>query len=174
MSSNQADEFTGFSSDGPQYLTFKLGHEEYGIEILQVQEIKGHMSITLIPNSPKYVKGAINLRGTIIPVIDLRARFGMEELPYGKYSVIIVAKVEERTVGMLVDAVSDVLNTGNKPLAQPPDLGAAVDTSLIRGVFEQQDKLVMILELDKLLTFDAEKLRLESEAVVSNEQVAAQ
>src|SRR5271154_1024816 len=103
-------ETTGYAADLDQYLTFTLGAEEYGIEILKVQEIKGYSAITHIPNAPPHVKGVMNLRGTVVPVVDLRARFGMEAVEYSKFTVIIVVMVGEKIAGVVVDAVSDVLN----------------------------------------------------------------
>src|ERR1700689_2004331 len=104
-----AGSHIAYSADLKQYLTFTLGREEYGIEILKVQEIKGYSAITPIPNTPAHVKGVMNLRGTVIPVVDLRSKFAMEAVEYTKFTVIIVASVGEKIVGIVVDAVSDVL-----------------------------------------------------------------
>jgi purine-binding chemotaxis protein CheW len=99
-----------FATDGNQYLTFTLGQEEYGVEILQVQEIKGYSAITPIPNTPPYIKGMMNLRGTIIPVLDLRAKFDLAATEYNQFTVIIVMRVGAKVMGVIVGAVSDVLN----------------------------------------------------------------
>src|SRR5262245_63684784 len=101
---------SGFTADGNQFLTFRLQEEEYGIEILRVQEIKGFSRITPIPNTPSYIKGAMNLRGTVVPIVDLRCKFGMPEAEYNQFTVIIVVTVGKKIVGLVVDAVSDVLN----------------------------------------------------------------
>ena len=114
-----------------QYLTFALGQEEYGIDILRVQEIKGLSAVTPIPNSPAYVKGVMNLRGTVVPIFDLRLKFGMESQAYDRFTVIVVVNVGERIVGLVVDAVSDVLDIENGSIEPAPDLGASIDTSVL-------------------------------------------
>jgi len=135
-----------------QYLTFTLGAEEYGIEILKVQEIRGYSAVTPIPNAPTHVKGIMNLRGTVVPVVDLRAKFGMPAIEYSKFTVIIVVKVGEKIAGLVVDAVSDVLNIGQSDVRPAPDLGARTDTRFISGVVSVADKLAVLLDIDKLLT----------------------
>lgn len=139
------------SEDPNQYLTFVLGDEEYGIDILKVQEIKGYSSITTIPNAPPHVKGVMNLRGTVVPVVDLRARFGMDATTYTKFSVIIIVNIGTRIVGMVVDAVSDVLDLAGKPLEAPPELGAALDTSFMTGIARNGDRLITMLQVDRTL-----------------------
>lgn len=135
-----------------QYLTFALGAEEYGIELLKVQEIKGYTSVTPIPNTPPYIKGVMNLRGAVIPVVDLRARFGMEEISYTKFNVIMVINVGTRVVGLLVDAVSDVLNLEPGDLRPAPDFGTQADTRFITGMASAGDKMSVLLDMDTLLT----------------------
>ena len=141
----------GFAADGSQYLTFTLDQEEYGVEILKVQEIKGYSAITPIPNTPSYIKGVMNLRGTIIPVVDLRSKFSLEEAEYNRFSVIIVVTVGTKVMGLVVDAVSDVLNIPNADLQAPPDFGAQVDITFIKGMTKAGEKLVILLDLDKVL-----------------------
>ncbi len=138
-------------ADGNQYLTFTLGEEEYGIEILKVQEIKGHSAITPIHNTPSYIKGVMNLRGTIIPVVDLRLKFSMSEAEYNRFTVIIIVTVATKVVGLVVDAVSDVLNIPKADIQPTPDFGAQVDTTFISGMAKAGDKLVILLDLDKVL-----------------------
>jgi purine-binding chemotaxis protein CheW len=139
---------------GGQFLTFTLGAEEYGIEILKVQEIKGYSTITPIPNAPAFLKGVINLRGTIVPVVDLRARFGMAEAEYGKFTVIIVVSLGRKVVGLVVDAVSDVLNVAAADLEPTPDLGVQVDTSFMTGLAKAGDRLVLLLNIERIVTQD--------------------
>jgi len=134
-----------------QFLSFTLGAEEYGIDILKVQEIKGYSAITHIPNAPPHVKGVMNLRGTVVPVVDLRAKFSMEPVEYNKFTVIIVVMVGEKIAGLVVDAVSDVLNVAASEVRPAPDLGARCDTRFIKGVVSVGDKLAVLLEIDKLL-----------------------
>ena len=134
-----------------QYLTFMLGKEEYAAEILKVQEIKGHTPITSIPNAPPFIRGVINLRGTVIPVIDLRLRFGVGSGEYDRLSVIGVAKVGDRVTGLVVDAVSDVLDVTADQIEPPPDLGVAVDLSCLTGVAKAGDRLVILLNIERVL-----------------------
>ena len=142
---------TGFSADGRQYLTFRLQEEEYGIEILRVQEIKGFSRVTPIPNTPCYVKGAMNLRGTVVPIVDLRVKFGLPEAEYNQFTVIIVVTVGRKIVGLVVDAVSDVLNILDNEIEPTPDLGGSVETSIMTGMAKASDKLIMLLDVDRLL-----------------------
>jgi purine-binding chemotaxis protein CheW len=143
------------ATDGTQYLTFTLGQEEYGVEILKVQEIKGYSTITPIPNTPRYLKGVMNLRGTIIPVVDLRSKFAMAEAEYNPFTVIIVVTVGTKVVGLIVDAVSDVLNIPQADIQPTPDFGGQVETRFISGLAKAGEKLVVLLDIDKLL-IDAE------------------
>jgi len=137
-----------------QFLTFLLEEREYGLELFRIQEICGYAPITPIPNLPPHVRGVMNLRGTVLPVIDLRMKFRLPEVVYSKFTVIVIAKVEEKTVGLLVDAVSDVLQVKEEDLRAAPDFGAAVDTRFINGVFQTRDHLAVALNLEELLTED--------------------
>jgi purine-binding chemotaxis protein CheW len=136
---------------GTQYLTFRLGEEEYAIDILGVQEIKGYSAITPIPNSPPHIKGVINLRGTVVPVIGLRERFGMPTVAYDKFTVIVIVNVAAKVVGIVVDAVTDVLTIGRADLDVPPDLGSEIDTSFMVGMAKTAERLVVVLDVSKAL-----------------------
>lgn len=142
-------------SDAEQFLTFVLAGEEYGVDILRVQEIKGWDAVTQIPNTPKYIRGVINLRGTIVPIIDMRMRFNLEEVEYGPTTVVIVLKVENgdqtRTMGIVVDGVSDTYNIPDEAVKPAPDFGASVDTAFVQGLATVEDKMVIILNIDKML-----------------------
>lgn len=135
-----------------RFLTFLLDEQEYGLELFKIQEICGYAPITPIPNLPPHVRGVMNLRGTVLPVIDLRMKFHLPAVEYSKFTVIVIAKVEEKTVGLLVDAVSDVLQVSQEGMRTAPDFGAAVDTEFIRGVFHTHDHLAVALNLEKLLS----------------------
>ncbi len=140
-----------------QYLSFILDSEEYGVEILRVQEIKGWDYVTPIPNTPDYLCGVLNLRGTIVPVVDLRCRFEMELRKYTPTTVVIVLKVEgvtQRTVGIIVDAVSDAHNILPADIRETPDFGSQVDTTYIKGVVPIDDQMMMILNIDRLLSVE--------------------
>lgn len=144
--------------DGNQYLTFFMAGEEYGVDILCVQEIRGWESATPIPNSPPNIKGVINLRGTIVPIVDLRQCFGLDAIEYTAVTVVIVLKVQSesgsRVMGIVVDAVSDVYNLAVEDMREAPDLGDSIDTAFIKGLVNVNDRMVILLELDKLLNLD--------------------
>jgi purine-binding chemotaxis protein CheW len=139
-------------ADSDQYLTFTIQGEEYGIEILRVQEIKGLSKIRPIPNAPHYVKGVVNLRGTVVPILDLRSRFGIDAADYNQFTVIIMVSVGKKMFGLVVDSVSDVLNIAKDQIEETPDVGGGVDTTYFRGMGKVGDKLVLLLNIDKLLT----------------------
>lgn len=138
-----------------QYLTFILDDEEYGVDILRVQEIKGWHTATSLPNTPEYVRGVINLRGTIVPIIDLRLRFGLEEVEYSKSTVVIVLQVQSsdrtRIMGVVVDAVSDVYDFNAEDIKEPPKLSGAIDVRFVRGIAAKDQKMIILLDIDHLL-----------------------
>lgn len=145
------------SADTMQYLTFVCAGEEYGVEILRVQEIKGWEGVTRVPYTPPYLLGVMNLRGMIVPVIDLRTRFGLPRRPADSSTVVIVLRVRaarsEKTVGLVVDAVSDVYNLPPGGVKPTPDLGDAADSAAgacVRGLITVEEKMVMVLDVDKL------------------------
>ncbi|MEO1528054.1 MAG: chemotaxis protein CheW [Planctomycetota bacterium] len=152
-----ADTFTPeteHSADGSQFLTFELWEEEFGIEILRVQEIKGISRITPIPNMPSYIQGVMNLRGTVVPIVDLRAKFGMPEIEYNQFTVIIVVTIGDKVMGLVVDAVSDVLNVSDENIEGAPELGSDADTSFMRGIAKSGDRLITLLNMDRLVDID--------------------
>jgi purine-binding chemotaxis protein CheW len=149
--SAKTDHVAGPTADSDQFLTFTIQGEEYGIEILRVQEIKGISKVRPIPNAPGYIKGAMNLRGTVVPIIDLRSRFGMEEAEYNQFTVIIMVSVGAKVVGLVVDAVSDVLNITKEQIEDTPDIGGEIDVSFFRGMGKIGEKLVLLLNIDRLL-----------------------
>lgn len=142
----------GLTTDGSQFLTFNLGEELYGVDILRVQEIKGYTAVTKIPNTPPHIKGVLNLRGTIVPIIELRTKFGMPTIEYTAFTVIIVVVVRDKVMGLVVDSVSDVLNIDKKDIQLPPQFGAKVDVSFMNGIGKSGDKLVALLDMDRLLS----------------------
>lgn len=142
----------GLTTDGSQFLTFNLGDELYGVDILRVQEIKGYTAVTKIPNTPPHIKGVLNLRGTIVPIIELRTKFGMPTIDYTAFTVIIVVVVHDKVMGLVVDAVSDVLNIDRKDIQPAPQFGAKVDVSFLNGIGKSGDKLVALLDMDRLLS----------------------
>jgi purine-binding chemotaxis protein CheW len=156
---------TETAADGSnQFLTFTLDNEEYGIEILKVQEIKGFSKITPIPNAPHYVKGVVNLRGSVVPIVDLRSRFSMQPREYDQFTVIIVVNLGTKVVGLVVDTVSDVLTIPASQVAETPELAGGVDTSCVTGMGKVNEKLVMLLDIARLVGSD---LLPESEATAA-------
>jgi len=140
------------AQESNQFLTFLLDDQEYGLELFKIQEIQGYVPITPIPNVPAHVRGVMNLRGTVLPVIDLRMKFRLPSVAYTKFTVIVVAMVEEKMVGLLVDAVSDVLEVKQDAMRPSPNFGSSVDTQFINGVFQTREHLAVALNLDKLLS----------------------
>ncbi|HMD29564.1 MAG TPA: chemotaxis protein CheW [Steroidobacteraceae bacterium] len=138
-----------------QYLTFMLAGEEYGVDILRVQEIKGWDKVTRIPHTPDYVLGVINLRGAVVPILDLRRRFGLETIDFGPTTVVIVVRVmnglTERTVGVVVDAVSEVYNVDAADSKPPPDVCGSVDTVFVKALATVEEKMLILLDIDRLI-----------------------
>ena len=136
---------------GGKYLTFKLADEEYGVEILKVREINGLMDITAVPRMPIYMKGVINLRGKVIPVVDLRLKFGFDEIEHTEQTCIIVVDVGKE-IGIIVDTVSEVLDIKGENIEPPPSLGGSVDTSFILGMGKVGDEVKILLDINRVLT----------------------
>jgi len=141
-----------------QYLTFVLGNETYGVDILRVQEIKGWTPVTAIPNTPSYIKGVLNLRGTIVPVIDLRTRFNLKNVEYTALTVIIVLTIQSEyrshVAGVVVDSVSDVLNVIPEEIEPAPDLGEDINTDFITGLATTQKQITMLLDIDRMMSLE--------------------
>ena len=144
--------------DSEQYLTFKLAGEEYGVEILRVQGIQGLQKVTTIPNTPEYILGVINLRGEIVPVVDLRKRFSLESIDFSSTTVVIVIRMinegKERTLGIVVDGVSEVYRFEHKNVQEPPEFGGSISTEFLKGLASVDEKMVILLEIDHLVDFN--------------------
>ncbi|VAW72567.1 Positive regulator of CheA protein activity (CheW) [hydrothermal vent metagenome] len=156
--SQAAENLTQSESDKEfkELLTFFLAGEEYGVEILRVQEIKGWDSVTNIPNTPNYIRGVINIRGSIVPIIDMRLRFNLQIKEYDATTVVIVLNVlnsgnANRTMGVVVDAVSDVYNVPIDDVKPSPDFGTAVDTEFVTGLATIDEKMIIVLNIDHML-----------------------
>jgi purine-binding chemotaxis protein CheW len=145
----------GMTQASDQYLTFMLAGEEYGVDILRVQEIKGWDKVTRIPHTPEFVLGVINLRGSVVPILDLRRRFGLPSIDFGPTTVVIVVRVagdkKERTVGMVVDAVSEVYNVAHADTKPPPGVCGTVDMIFVKALATLQDKMLILLDIDRLI-----------------------
>jgi purine-binding chemotaxis protein CheW len=134
-----------------QLVSFKIGAEEFGVDILKVQEINKMTQITKVPNAPDFVEGVINLRGRVIPIIDLRTRLGLEKIDHTKDTRIIVVELDGKTVGFIVDAVNEVLRIPANITEKPPELVAGIDADYITAVGKLEDRLLILLDLDKIL-----------------------
>ena len=135
-----------------EYLTFTLGSEEYGVDILKVQEIRGYDQVTRLPGAPEFVKGAINLRGLIVPVVDMRLKFRLSQATYDDTTVMIVLSVAGRTIGIVVDGVSDVLRLDAAQVRAVPDLGSAIDRQFLTGLGVVDERMLILLDIERLMT----------------------
>ncbi|MGH8084437.1 MAG: chemotaxis protein CheW [Lysobacter sp.] len=135
-----------------EFLTFALGEEEYGVDILKVQEIRGYDAVTRLPDAPDYIKGVVNLRGTIVPVIDMRMKFRLDKVEYTAMTVMIVLNVGGRVVGIVVDSVSDVVRLGGEQIREVPELGAAIDRQFLTGIGTLDERMLILLDIERLMT----------------------
>ncbi len=135
-----------------EYLTFRLGGEEYGIDILRVQEIRSYEQPTRIANAPPFLKGVVNLRGVIVPIIDLRLKLGCDTAEYNHFTVVIVLNVRGRVVGTVVDSVSDVLALGGDAIREAPGMNATIDTSFITGIGSVADRMLILMDIEALMS----------------------
>lgn len=138
-----------------EVLSFYLAEEEYAIDILRVQEIRGWGNVTRIPRMPDYVKGVLNLRGSVVPVIDLRLRFGLQPIEYGPTTVIIIVTIyanqKKRDMGVVVDAVSDVYSLSSDEIKPPPEFGGNVDGCFLKGLITKEEQMIIVLDIDRIL-----------------------
>ena len=135
-----------------EFLTFTLGHEEYGVEILKVQEIRSYEAPTTIANAPAFLKGVVNLRGVIVPIIDMRIKFGLSNPEYNQFTVVIILNVAHRVVGMVVDSVSDVLQLSGEQIREAPQFGASLDAEYITGLGTVDERMLILIDIEKLMT----------------------
>ena len=146
-----------------EFLTFTLGAEEYAIDILKVQEIRGYEEPTVIANSPAFIKGVVNLRGTIVPIVDLRIKFDVGVVEYTPFTVVIILNVGGRVVGMVVDAVSEVAAMSDEQIRPAPEFSPAVDTRYIRGLATIEERMLIVVDIEKLM-LSSEMALVEQEA----------
>lgn len=146
-------------NDEKQYVTFVIGEENYGVDVLKVQEIIGMTQITHVPNTMNYMKGVINLRGAVVPVVDTRVKFNMEEKEYDAFTVIIIVEVKTRSIGIIVDSVSDVVSIPISGIQDTPHFSAKIETDFISGIGQIEEKLIIILDMDRILSkVDVDKM----------------
>jgi len=137
---------------GREFLTFTLGKEEYGIDILKVQELRGYDNVTHIANAPDFLKGVVNLRGVITPIIDMRIRFKLSATTYDQFTVVIILHLENRTAGIVVDGVSDVITLSAEQIKPPPEMGTVLKTDYLIGLGTLDDRMLILLDIDKLMS----------------------
>ncbi|MDT8438361.1 MAG: chemotaxis protein CheW [Wenzhouxiangellaceae bacterium] len=149
----------GITGTGSQYLTFMLADEEYGVDILSVREIRGWQKPTPIPRAPGFLKGVINIRGSIVPIIDLRERFEMDAIDYGDSTVVIVLHIPDehsekghQNIGIVVDAVSEVYSVGPDSIKPTPDFGGAAENQFVHGLATLEEKMIILLDIDRLIS----------------------
>ncbi|MCB1978042.1 MAG: chemotaxis protein CheW [Burkholderiaceae bacterium] len=140
------------SSGAREYLTFRLDKEEYGIDILKVQEIRGYEPPTRIAHAPHFIKGVVNLRGTIVPIVDMRIKFNCENAKYDAFTVVIILNLRERVVGVVVDSVSDVMELAAEHIQSAPDIESAIDSTCIYGLGSVNDRMLILLDIEKLMS----------------------
>lgn len=147
-----------------EFLTFTLGTEEYAIDILKVQEIRGYDAVTTIASAPKFIKGVINLRGTIVPIVDLRIKFGVGTAEYTPFTVVIILNLRERVVGIVVDSVSDVIAMAPEQIRPAPNFSSQVGAAFIRGLGTLAERMLIIIDIERLM--------LSSEMALVDEAIA--
>ena len=137
---------------GQEFLVFTLGAEEYGIDILKVQEIRGYDNVTRIANAPAFIKGVINLRGIIVPIVDMRIKFNLGRVEYDNQTVVIILNVAHRVVGMVVDGVSDVLTLAQEQVMPAPEFGGTLATEYLTGLGTVDGRMLILMDIEKLMT----------------------
>ena len=135
-----------------EYLTFRLDQEEYGIDILKVQEIRGYEPPTRIANAPAFIKGVVNLRGTIVPIVDMRLKFNCAQAEYNSFTVVIILNLHQRVVGIVVDSVSDVMELHPDAIRAAPDIDSAIDSGSITGLGSVGERMLILLDIEKLMS----------------------
>ena len=141
----------GAANGAREYLTFRLGEEEYGIDILKVQEIRGYEQPTRIANAPEFIKGVVNLRGTIVPIVDMRLRFNCSNVEYNAFTVVIILNLRNRVVGIVVDSVSDVMELASDAVRPAPDIESAIDSGCILGLGSVGERMLILLDIERLM-----------------------
>jgi len=148
----QANEGQAAGGSSRELLTFTLGSEEYGIDILKVQEIRGYDAVTTIANSPEFIKGVINLRGIIVPIVDMRIKFKLGNITYNELTVVIILNVANRVVGIVVDGVSDVIALTAEQLKPAPEFSSSLDMQYIMGLGTVDERMIIVMDIEKLMT----------------------
>ncbi|MDP2680047.1 MAG: chemotaxis protein CheW [Rhodoferax sp.] len=146
---NQSD---ALAPQALEFLSFTLGHEEYGIDIQKVQELRGYDTVTRIANAPAHIKGVVNLRGIIVPIIDMRIKFNLGEPSYDQFTVVIILNMDKRVMGLVVDSVSDVITLTPDQVRPPPEMGALLDTAYLIGLGTVAQRMLILVDINKLMS----------------------
>lgn len=156
MAAKPHNQNTRVEDVGSEFLVFTLGEEEYGIDILKVQEIRGYdaATVTRIANVPTFIKGVTNLRGIIVPIIDLRIKFNLGKVEYNEQTVVIILNLDRRVVGIVVDGVSDVLMLNSQQIRPAPEFGATLSTEYLTGLGTIDDRMLILVDIEKMMTSD--------------------
>ncbi|MEY3264682.1 MAG: CheW purine-binding chemotaxis protein [Pseudomonadota bacterium] len=147
-----AEKKNGTDPGAREFLAFKLGQEEYGIDILKVQEIRGYEAVTRIANAPEFIKGVVNLRGIIVPIVDMRIKFQLGEPSYDQFTVVIILTIGGRIVGMVVDSVSDVTTLAPEQIRPAPEMGTAFNTDYLIGLGTLDSRMLILVDIDALMS----------------------
>ncbi len=145
---------TQSSASPREFLTFRLGDEHYALDILTVKEIRGYESVTRIANAPAFIKGVINLRGEIVPIVDLRIKFNLGEVHYDEFTIVIVLHVHNRILGIVVDSVSDVVALDTEQMRPPPEFGVAFDSRYLLGLAMVNEQMIILVDISRLVSSD--------------------
>jgi purine-binding chemotaxis protein CheW len=140
------------TSSDTEVLSFRLGNEEYGINILKVQEIRGYDAVTHIANSPDFIKGVVNLRGVIVPIVDMRIKFDVGTPTYDQFTVVIILNIGSHVIGMVVDSVSDVITLAQEQIKSAPEMGTALNTDYLIGLGTVDERMLILVDIDKLMS----------------------
>lgn len=149
-----SQNMTNIAGTSQEFLAFVLGEETYALDIMSVKEIRGYEPVTKIANAPAYIKGVINLRGDIVPIVDLRIKFGVGEPTYNEWTIVIMLNIKERIVGIVVDGVSDVMNFQEEEIKPAPEFGVAFDSRYLNGLAAVDDLMVIIVDIEELISSD--------------------
>ena len=154
-----------------EFLTFMLGAEEYGIDILKVQEIRSYEAVTHIANTPNFIKGVINLRGIIVPIIDMRIKFNLGSVEYNQFTVVIILNIAQRVVGMVVDGVSDVTTLKPEEIKLAPEFGASLDTQYLLGLGTVEERMLILVDIERLMASDEMALIEKDSCLMSTQRI---
>ena len=154
MHTKTGSSMTSSAPKALEFLSFTLGHEEYGIDIQKVQELRGYDAVTRIANAPEHIKGVVNLRGIIVPIIDMRIKFNLGTPTYDQFTVVIILNIASRVMGMVVDSVSDVITLKPEQIKPAPTMGSALDTEYLMGLGTIEERMLILIDLDRLMSSD--------------------